>query len=63
MSADVVTADGRARVLADGNEIPLVGLGVRDVGAGIRAAMLGAAILVAGVAAGLAMQLAAAARG
>ena len=28
MSTDVVTADGRARVLADGNEIPLVGLGV-----------------------------------
>src|SRR2546421_8729056 len=24
----VLTADGRARVLADGNEIPLVGLGV-----------------------------------
>src|SRR5580704_2527733 len=31
MSADVVTADGRARVLADGNEIPLVGLGVWHV--------------------------------
>jgi diketogulonate reductase-like aldo/keto reductase len=28
---DVVTADGRARVLADGNEIPLVGLGVWQV--------------------------------
>jgi hypothetical protein len=28
MATDVVTADGRARVLADGNEIPLVGLGV-----------------------------------
>jgi diketogulonate reductase-like aldo/keto reductase len=31
MPADVVTADGRARVLADGNEIPLVGLGVWQV--------------------------------
>src|SRR5208282_5148987 len=31
MSADVVTADGRARVLADGTEIPLVGLGVWQV--------------------------------
>jgi diketogulonate reductase-like aldo/keto reductase len=31
MSADAVTADGRARVLADGNEIPLVGLGVWQV--------------------------------
>jgi diketogulonate reductase-like aldo/keto reductase len=31
MSTDVVTADGRARVLADGNEIPLVGLGVWQV--------------------------------
>jgi diketogulonate reductase-like aldo/keto reductase len=31
MSMDVVTADGRARVLADGNEIPLVGLGVWQV--------------------------------
>src|SRR3954449_6046530 len=28
MTSDTVTADGRARVLADGNEIPLVGLGV-----------------------------------
>jgi 2,5-diketo-D-gluconate reductase A len=28
MSAEAVTADGRARVLADGNEIPLLGLGV-----------------------------------
>jgi 2,5-diketo-D-gluconate reductase A len=31
MSTDVVTADGRARVFADGNEIPLVGLGVWQV--------------------------------
>jgi diketogulonate reductase-like aldo/keto reductase len=28
MTAGGVTADGRARVLADGNEIPLLGLGV-----------------------------------
>jgi 2,5-diketo-D-gluconate reductase A len=28
MSTDVVTTDGRARVLADGTEIPLLGLGV-----------------------------------
>ncbi len=28
MAAGTVTADGRARVLADGNEIPLLGLGV-----------------------------------
>jgi 2,5-diketo-D-gluconate reductase A len=31
MTADAVTADGRARVLADGNEIPLLGLGVWQV--------------------------------
>ncbi len=31
MAAGNVTADGRARVLADGNEIPLLGLGVRQV--------------------------------
>jgi diketogulonate reductase-like aldo/keto reductase len=31
MSTDVVTADGRARVLADGSEIPLLGLGVWQV--------------------------------
>src|SRR4051794_33195172 len=31
MAAGVVTADGRARVLADGNEIPLLGLGVWQV--------------------------------
>jgi diketogulonate reductase-like aldo/keto reductase len=31
MPIDAVTADGRARVLADGNEIPLVGLGVWQV--------------------------------
>jgi 2,5-diketo-D-gluconate reductase A len=31
MSTDDVTADGRARVLADGTEIPLVGLGVWQV--------------------------------
>ncbi len=28
MAAGAITADGRARVLADGNEIPLLGLGV-----------------------------------
>jgi hypothetical protein len=31
MSTDVVTADGRGRVLADGSAIPLVGLGVWQV--------------------------------
>jgi diketogulonate reductase-like aldo/keto reductase len=31
MSTGAVTADGRARVLADGNEIPLLGLGVWQV--------------------------------
>ena len=31
MTAGTVTADGRARVLADGNEIPLLGLGVWQV--------------------------------
>jgi 2,5-diketo-D-gluconate reductase A len=31
MTAGAVTADGRARVLGDGNEIPLVGLGVWQV--------------------------------
>jgi diketogulonate reductase-like aldo/keto reductase len=31
MAAATVTADGRARVLADGNEIPLLGLGVWQV--------------------------------
>jgi diketogulonate reductase-like aldo/keto reductase len=31
VSTDVVTVDGRGRVLADGNEIPLVGLGVWQV--------------------------------
>ena len=31
MAMDVVTADGRARVLADGNRIPLLGLGVWQV--------------------------------
>jgi diketogulonate reductase-like aldo/keto reductase len=31
MTAEVVTADGRARVLADGNESPLLGLGVWQV--------------------------------
>src|ERR1700758_4919053 len=34
MSMDVVTADGRARVLADGNEIPLLGFGVWQVADG-----------------------------
>ena len=31
MTTGTVTADGRARVLADGNEIPLLGLGVWQV--------------------------------
>jgi diketogulonate reductase-like aldo/keto reductase len=31
MTSDVVTADGRARVLADGSELPLLGLGVWQV--------------------------------
>src|SRR6266496_4765845 len=31
MAAGTVTADGRARVLADGNEIPLLALGVWQV--------------------------------
>jgi len=31
MAAGAVTADGRARVLADGNEIPILGLGVWQV--------------------------------
>src|ERR1700751_1938159 len=31
---NLVTADGRARVLADGNELPLPGLGVGQVAAG-----------------------------
>src|ERR687895_2364432 len=31
MPAGAVTADGRARVLADGSEIPLLGLGVWQV--------------------------------
>ena len=31
MSTDAVTKDGTARVLADGNEIPLLGLGVWQV--------------------------------
>ena len=31
MAVEAVTADGRARVLADGNEIPLLGLGVWQV--------------------------------
>ncbi len=31
MAARAVTADGRARVLADGNEVPLLGLGVWQV--------------------------------
>jgi diketogulonate reductase-like aldo/keto reductase len=31
MATDAITADGRVRVLADGNEIPLVGLGVWQV--------------------------------
>jgi diketogulonate reductase-like aldo/keto reductase len=34
MATDVVTRDGRARVLADGNEIPLLGLGVWQVADG-----------------------------
>jgi diketogulonate reductase-like aldo/keto reductase len=31
MATDAVTADGRARVLADGNQIPMLGLGVWQV--------------------------------
>ena len=31
MTAGAVTADGRARVLADGNEMPMLGLGVWQV--------------------------------
>ena len=31
MSMDVITADGRGRVLADGNAIPLLGLGVWQI--------------------------------
>ena len=31
MTADAVTADGRARVLADGNQLPMLGLGVWQV--------------------------------
>src|SRR5919112_4716156 len=31
MAAGAVTADGRARVLEDGNEVPLLGLGVWQV--------------------------------
>ena len=31
MTADAVTADGRARVLADGNQMPMLGLGVWQV--------------------------------
>ena len=31
MQPGAVTADGRARMLADGNEIPLLGLGVWQV--------------------------------
>jgi len=34
MATEILTADGRARVLADGNEIPLLGLGVWQVPAG-----------------------------
>lgn len=34
MAAGMVTADGRARVLGDGNEIPLLGLGVWQVADG-----------------------------
>src|SRR5215204_4496591 len=34
MAAGAVTADGRARVLADDNEIPLLGLGVWQVPSG-----------------------------
>ena len=31
MTAGTVTADGRARVLADGNQMPMLGLGVWQV--------------------------------
>jgi diketogulonate reductase-like aldo/keto reductase len=34
MTADAVTADGRARVLADGNQMPMLGLGVWQVSNG-----------------------------
>ena len=34
MASSVVTADGKARVLADGNRIPLLGLGVWQVANG-----------------------------
>lgn len=34
MVADSVTADGRARVLADGNQMPMLGLGVWQVPSG-----------------------------
>jgi diketogulonate reductase-like aldo/keto reductase len=36
MAAAAVTADGRARVLVDGNEIPLLGLGVWQVPEGLQ---------------------------
>jgi 2,5-diketo-D-gluconate reductase A len=31
MTASAITADGRARVLADGNQMPMLGLGVWQV--------------------------------
>jgi hypothetical protein len=34
MTAGAVTPDGRARILADGNELPMLGLGVSQVRAG-----------------------------
>src|SRR6201998_328737 len=34
MATNAVTADGRARVLADGNQIPMLGLGVWQVPGG-----------------------------
>src|ERR1700685_1328553 len=35
MTVGAVTADGRARVLADGNQMPMLGLGVWQVPAGL----------------------------
>jgi diketogulonate reductase-like aldo/keto reductase len=31
MAAEAVTADGRARILADGNQMPMLGLGVWQI--------------------------------
>ena len=37
MTVSATTADGRARILADGNQMPMLGLGIRQVPAGRRA--------------------------